>query len=234
MKLKIETIAFREERFIPKFIQHYQDKVDEIVVLNTTVPWLGEPDGEPDKTGAIARSLGATVIEYPWPTESAQRNAGLDYCADCDWVIILDPDEYISNSDWYNLLVYLDYAEAPALVVKHQRVFWKNMEVYPHKDYQQIIVVKPTVRFVDKRVVNCGYGEAPVDLLHFSWARTDEEVLRKITHYAHAAELNKDWYEKVWLANKKTNLHPLTPETLKGLIPAVLPLEIANLDLWPQ
>ncbi len=233
MRISIETIAFQEPRLIPKFIQHYQNKVDEIVVLNSTVPWNGESDAD-DKTGAIARSLGATVIEYNWPDETSQRNAGLDYLGDVDWVIVVDPDEFISDEDWGKLLFCLEKAEAPAYVVEHQRVFWKHSEVFPHNDYQQIIAVKPKeVRFVDKRVINTIYGVAPVDLLHFSWARTNDEVLKKLTHYSHADELLKGWYENVWLADAKTNLHPKDPEVLAALIPAKLPPEIEALDLFP-
>ena len=232
MRLALETLAFKEERLLPKFIQHYQDKVDEIVVLSSTIPWNGDPIE--DHSANIARSLGATVIEYPWPTETEQRNAGLDYCVDYDWVIVLDPDEFISNDDWGRLLECLEKAEAPSYVVQHQRVFWKHSEVYPHADYQQLIAIKPKEgRFVDNRVVNCVYGQAPVDLIHMSWARTDEEVLTKITHYAHANELIPIWYENIWLSGATRNLHPKTPETLSALIPAVLPPEIEKLGLWP-
>lgn len=233
MKIAIETLAFNEPRFLPKFIEHYKDKVDEVVVLNSTKPWKGEAV-EADPSAAIAKDMGVTVIEYAWPNEHEQRNAGLDYLQNCDWVLVLDPDEFLSDEDFAKLIKHLETAEAPAYVTAHQRVFWKDKEVFPHSDYQQIIAVRPDVRFVDSRVVNCVYGEAPTDLLHFSWVRTDEEVKNKISHYSHADELIPDWYEKVWLADKQTNLHPKTPETLKALIPAVLPPEIEKLDLWPS
>jgi len=234
MKLAIETIAYHEERFIPKFIQHYQNKVSEIVVLNSTKPWQGETDPEPDKTGTIANSLGATVIEFPWPNEHEQRNAGLDYLNDCDWVIILDPDEYIVDSAWQLLIEFLEHAEADAYVPIMQHTYWKTGYVIdPPEDYKQIIAVRPSVRFVDKRVVNCGYGHAPVDLHHFSWARTDKECLRKITHYAHAHELDPNWYKDVWLSDRTLNLHPLTPEALKEAVRVELPEELERLQLWP-
>jgi glycosyltransferase involved in cell wall biosynthesis len=234
MNLALEVLAYKEERLLPKFIQSMQDRVNEIVVLSSTKPWQGVGNGEKDKTAAIARSLGCAVIEYDWADETSQRNAGVDYCSDFDWLIVLDPDEFISNEDWDKFMECLEKAEAPAYIVEHQRVFWKHEEVFPHSDYQQLIALKPKqVRFVDKRVVNSVYGLAPVDLLHFSWARTDEEVLSKISHYSHANELIPDWYENVWKKNRRTNLHPKDPEVLAGLIPAVLPLEIQRLDLWP-
>lgn len=232
MKLAIETICLKEERLIPKFIQHYQDKVDEIIVLSSTKPWQGEIT-EPDLTANIAQSLGATVIAYPWENETEQRNAGVDYAMDYDWLIVVDPDEIIENKDWVRMYECLETAEAPAYVTAHQRVFWKDKEVFPHTDYQQLIALKPKeVRFIDKRVVNSTYGELPIDLLHFSWSRTNEEVWNKITHYSHADEFDDEkWFREVWLANKQTNLHPKTPETLKALIPAILPPEVEALEL---
>lgn len=233
MNLAIETIAYREERLILKFIQHYQDKVQEILVLNSSKPWKGEISG-PDNTASIARSLGATVIEHDWADEANQRNAGLAYLYDYDWVIVLDPDEYVSDSDWLALVQTLEQAEAPAYVVQHQRVFYKDKEVFPHDDYQQLIAVRPPKgQFFDKRCINCVYGVAPVDLFHMSWSRTDEEVLNKISHYSHADELIPDWYETVWKTDRKQNLHPKDPEVLAALIDAELPPELEALGLFP-
>ena len=81
-------------------------------------------------------------------------------------------------------------------------------------------------------MIDRNYDIAPVELLHFSWARTDKEILSKITHFAHADEFDTDkWYKEVWLANKTENLHPKSPETLKGLIDRELPKEIEELGL---
>jgi len=237
MKTAISTVAYREERMIVPFIQHYQNKVDKILVLNSTKPWNGVND-EKDYTGNIASSLGADVIQFNWASEEEQRNAGQDYLSDYDFVIVLDPDEYFSNDDFSTLLSTLTKTTADALIVEGQFTYWKNGFVaYPYKDYQQLVAVRPHVRFVDKRVVDSGYEEAPVWLHHFSWAKTDDEVLRKITHYAHANDFNiKDWYENVWLKWKPgmTDVHPVTPETLHQLIPANLPIEIERLKLWPM
>lgn len=234
MKLASVAVAFKEERFIPKYIQVMQDRVDEIVILNSTKPWQGDFNGT-DNTASIARSLGATVIEYDWPSEHEQRNAGQEYLSDCDWIIVLDPDEYLLDHDWDKLLECLSDTPADALVTGMQHTYWKRgFVIDPPEDYKQIIAVRPGVRFVDKRVVNCGFALAPTELHHFSWARSNEECLRKISHYAHAHELNKDWYNDVWLSDQLENLHPLTPESLKKAVRVVLPEELERLDLWPQ
>ena len=235
MKLAISTIAYKEERFIVPFIQHYQNKVEEILVLKSASPWSG--DDVEDKTGTIAKSLGATVIEYIWDNEHSQRNAGQEYLYEYDWIIVVDPDEYFDDENWLKLINYLEETEADAVIVEGQYTYWKDGWVAdPPRDYQQLVAVRPNVRFVDKRVVGSAYSIAPVWLHHFSWARTDEEIWNKISHYAHSKDFDiKDWYENVWLRWKPgmIDVHPTSPETLHKLIPANLPKEIERLDLWP-
>lgn len=237
MRLAICTIAYHEERFMPKFIQHYQNRVEEIVVLASTKPWNGEDEGV-DKTPAIARSLGATVIEHDWTSEEEQRNAGQEYLSDYDFVIVLDPDEYLDNEAWGRLVKHLETTEADALIVGGQYTMWRDGYVAdPPIDYPMLIAVRPTVRFVDKRVVGSAYVQLDdVWLYHFSWAKTDEEVWRKISHYAHASDFDiNDWFENVWKKWEPgmTDVHPVTPNTLHKLIPATLPDEIEKLELWP-
>lgn len=231
------AIAYREERLIGPHLKHIPDWVDEKYVLISTKPWFGEDKG-PDNTANNAHSSHdrkVVVLQNHWPNEETQRNHAQALNDDKDWLIILDPDEFLDDHNWAKLKDTLETTTADALIVKKQRVFWKDKEVYPCDDYQQLIAVRPHVRFVDKRVVSTSYEVAPVELLHFSWARTDEEVWDKISHYAHANDFDiKKWYKEVWKANKTENLHPTSPETLKGLIPAVLPLEIQRLNLWPK
>ena len=235
--MRIMTVAYKEERFLPKFIEYYNDKASEILVLNSTEPWFGEQTGV-DNSAEIARKLGASVVEYNWPTEQDQRNAGLEYFGD-GWVIVLDPDEFIDNKNWEKLVETLNNSptEINAYVVKRQFTYWKNGWVaHPPRDYKMLVAVRSPAKFIDKRVINEGFGVAPIDLHHFSWARTDDEILNKITHYAHAHDFNvKEWYEDVWKRWQLgvTDVHPVTPETLHHFIPANPPPEIERLHLWP-
>lgn len=233
MKLGCVTLAYREERFIVPFIQAMQNRVGEILVLNSLTPWEGIKDEE-DNTATVARSLGASVISFDWPNEAEQRNAGQDYFNDCDWVIVLDPDEYILDADWVELVRFLAKTSGDAFVCGMQHTYWKTgFVIDPPEDYKQIIAVKPYVRFIDKRVVDSPWAHAPVDLHHFSWARSDEECYRKISHYSHAHELDPDWFSNVWLSARTTDLHPLTPESLKEAVRVELPKELVGLNLWP-
>lgn len=233
MRVALSTICFNEERFIEPFLKHVPDWVEKKLVLVSSKPWYGKQE-LPDNSAQIAKKY-AEVIQYYWESETDQRNAGQDYLSEYDWIIVLDPDEFLTDEDWATLKDELELATERAFVVEHQRVFWKDKEVYPHTDYQQIIAVRPSVRFIEHRVVDTQYATLPVELLHFSWARTDDEIWRKISHYSHTNEFDKEkWYEEVWLGGKTENLHPLTPETLKALIPAKLPKKFKELLCSPN
>lgn len=231
------TIAHNEARFMPKFLSHIPDWVERKVVLVSTKPWNGEQE-ELDNTASLAGETGALVISNHWLSETAQRNTGQDLTNDCDWNIILDPDEFLSNEDWVKLKDFLKLTNADAVICQGQYTYWKDGWVAdPPRDYQQLIAVRPHVKFVDKRVVGSSYTVAPVWVHHFSWARTDEEVWRKISHYSHRDDFDiKDWYENVWLKWKPgdEDAHPVTPETLHKFKKAELPKEIEELDLWPK
>lgn len=226
------AICYNEPRMIVPHLQHLPDWIEEKLVLVSTQPWFGESVAH-DKTAELAAPY-ARVIEAYWETEEDQRNTGQALHQDKDWIIVLDPDEYLSEENWQKLKRFLETTNAEAAIVDHQRVFYKDKEVYPCFDYQQLIAVRPQVNFVEKRIGDAWCATAPVELLHFSWAKTDEEVWSKISHYAHAKDFDiKDWYENVWLANKTTNLHPVTPGALPALIDPQLPPEIKALGLFP-
>lgn len=241
MKVGLVTVAYNEERFIEPFLKHIPDWVDEKLVLVSSTPWQGEPE-LPDATDIIAEKMGATVIVHDWASEEEQRNAGQDYFHDYDWIIILDPDEFLDKKGWSELYEFLQPIQGipydEAYCVENQKVYWKDgWYATPDRDYKQLALVRPTVRFVDKRVVDRWQGGfIPVTIHHFSWARTDKEVWSKISHYAHAKDFDiKDWYDNVWLKWEPgmEDVHPTSPDTLHKLIPAELPAEIEELELWP-
>lgn len=236
MNLGSVCVAYHEPRFIVPHLKHVQ--IDDRLVLNSTIPWNGEPIG-PDNTAALAKPY-ARVVENYWPTEEEQRNTGQTLYQDKDWVVVLDPDEFLSNDGWRDLLNFLETTDADAVVCEGQYTYWKDGYVAdPPKDYQMLIAVRPHVQFVDKRVVGVPFVVAPVWVHHFSWARTNDEVWQKISHYAHAKDFDVNyWYESVWLPWQlgDKDVHPTTPDTLHDFKRAelVLPKELERLNLWPK
>ncbi len=79
-------IARDEEASIGMTIKSVLALVDEVIVVDT---------GSKDNTRIIAEGYGARVLDVAWEDDFAQaRNAGLDEAL-CDWVLILDADEFL-------------------------------------------------------------------------------------------------------------------------------------------
>ncbi|MDP4099119.1 glycosyltransferase family 2 protein [Paenibacillus sp. P96] len=79
-----------EEEVLPRCLRSVMHVADEIIVVDT---------GSADGTVAVAKSLGAKVIQMPWKDNfAAARNRGLEE-ATGDWIIWLDADEVLDRGE---------------------------------------------------------------------------------------------------------------------------------------
>lgn len=79
-------IARNEEASIGMAIKSVLALVDEVIVVDT---------GSTDNTRIIAEGYGARIMDVAWSDDfAAVRNVGLDE-ASCDWVLVLDADEFL-------------------------------------------------------------------------------------------------------------------------------------------
>lgn len=83
-------IVKNEEANLARCLRSVAGAVDEIVVVDT---------GSQDRTIEIAKSFGATVVEWAWRDDfAAARNVSLDH-ATGDWILFLDADEELFRED---------------------------------------------------------------------------------------------------------------------------------------
>lgn len=83
-------IARDEEDWVQQCIESVLPVVSEIILVDT---------GSTDRTAAIAEELGALVLKRAWDDDfSAPRNLSLAH-ATKDWILVLDADETIDESD---------------------------------------------------------------------------------------------------------------------------------------
>ncbi|NLP04853.1 glycosyltransferase family 2 protein, partial [Candidatus Fermentibacteria bacterium] len=82
VKLSLVTIAFNEERDLPRCLDSV-GFADEIVVVDS---------GSTDGTIEAARSRGAKVFDHPFEGFSKQKQFAIDR-ATGDWILVLDADE---------------------------------------------------------------------------------------------------------------------------------------------
>ncbi|XOI99572.1 glycosyltransferase [Paenibacillus polymyxa] len=86
--ISLTMIVKNEERVLRRCLQSVVNHVDEIIVVDT---------GSTDSTKEIAKEFGAKVYDYEWNNNFASaRNFALEQ-ASCDWCLVLDADEYMSN-----------------------------------------------------------------------------------------------------------------------------------------
>lgn len=94
MKISACYIVKDEEKNLAQSIGSLRDAVDEIIVADT---------GSEDNTIEVARQLGAAVYSFPWQEDfAAARNFALSR-ATGDWLILLDADEYFTESTAGNI-----------------------------------------------------------------------------------------------------------------------------------
>jgi len=83
-------IVKNEEDFLANCLNSVKDIADEIIIVDT---------GSTDNTINIAKKFNAKIISFNWVNDfSAARNESLKH-ATKDWILVLDADETIANSD---------------------------------------------------------------------------------------------------------------------------------------
>ena len=88
MTLTVVILTRDEELHIARAIRSVQAVADRILVVDS---------GSSDATVAIARDLGAEVLQHPFSNQARQFNWALEQLpADTDWIFRLDADEVVS------------------------------------------------------------------------------------------------------------------------------------------
>lgn len=224
MKVAVCSIAYNEEEWIERCIKQFQPFGLRHLVLLSTKPWNGSPQ-EPDRTEQIAKDAGAEVIIGYWETEAQQRNFGLSYLYDYDFVLIVDPDEFYTQKDIQTWLDSLDVSE-PSYRVKNIKTYWKTPEYVfsPPDNHEPIVAVNPKkavfyehrqIRKFTDDVPEFNQPVLPIQMHHMSWVKSDKKVKEKIQSYSHADDIPLNWYEDVWLKwepGSKTLIRPYGAE----------------------
>lgn len=221
MDVAVLTVTYRDNRFIQTCVRQFRPFVQSHVFFLSQSPWHGVPDGNWKETENIILSCGAECVVGCWESEAEQRNAGVMYLRNFDWILIVDTDERYEEKSIRLLLQFLEKdATLPAYGIGRILTYWKDTEtvVDPEESGGLIVAIRPTVQFVDKRCINQEWGFLPQDIVmhHLSYVRTNEEMKRKIETFEHHNEIVDNWYEEKWL-NGNENLHPVHPESFKRI-----------------
>jgi glycosyltransferase involved in cell wall biosynthesis len=209
MSFSVCTVAYNECEWIEACIEQFRPWGLRHLVLVSDTPWngAGAPD---DGTADIARNAGAEVQTGHWPSESAQRNWGLDCLSGSKYVLIVDADELYSESSITRLLTILEGSGEVGFRAAEMQTYWKTTEYAfspPDRWEPPVIAIDPrATRFYKHRQVEsevAGSPErlpaAPITLHHMSWVKSDGKVLEKIRSFSHSTQMRPGWYDNVWL-----------------------------------
>ncbi|MCJ8012746.1 glycosyltransferase family 2 protein [Paenibacillus sp. KQZ6P-2] len=155
-------IVKNEEKLISRCLESVKKLVDEIIIIDT---------GSIDKTKSIARQYTNHVYDYKWNDDfAAARNESLRH-ATGKWILILDADEYIKESehDFEKLRQYLNsqnpnqpccyilkilnltgngYDETNIIESSGARLFNNNVNIhYSQPIHEQLTVANGTIEF---------------------------------------------------------------------------------------
>jgi glycosyltransferase involved in cell wall biosynthesis len=166
-----------------------------------------------------------------WPNEAAQRNEGLKLVADAgiDYCVVVDADEIYDESQLNAAMTIVRQNPQIDCWRLTCLTYWKSYRyrVDPPELMTAPVFVRPgTGRFVDNRLYDCErHYSLPADTIvfhHMSYARTDAQVLRKITTFGHARDVVPGWFEQVWQRwdsdHSLENLNPCWPAAYRRII----------------
>lgn len=241
MRVAVCTIVYNEEAFIGGVIKNWKGKVEKHLILSSTRPWHGMsiPD---DKTNKIARKLDVELITLPWASERSQRNWGLGYLYDYDYVLVVDADELYEEQDQFKILEILGTNAGEFRVdntncyrIPQVVTYFKTPEYIldPPDSHEPLIAINPKkATFQECRIPSQQYivPIPSVKMHHLTFLRDDLRLWHKLHQFEHYNDVKPGWFENTW--------KHWTPDTenvrergvvASKAVPATMPKEIRDL-----
>ena len=192
------TVAYNDEKYIGGMLEGVKD-LHNLVIISE--PWRGAHAGF-DKTGEIAKRMGAEVIFQNFKCQKDERNFGLEYLQKkgFKYILILDTDEYFTKENIYDLMKYVSEKDADSYAVRNAKVYWKDWK-WHFRHTGGVICVKADKRFFGKREIAKKYNNITIPgnivFHHFSFSRTLEEMKVKATSREYSI-MSEEWLEQYW------------------------------------
>jgi glycosyltransferase involved in cell wall biosynthesis len=159
---------------------------DEILVMDS---------GSHDNTVALARSMGAKVVETDWIGFGHQKNRGL-YNAKGPWIFVLDADERISAELANEIQEVIKQNQYDVFEVSRRSLFVSKFMNHSgwRPDFTKRLFKKEVAKFSTHNVHEHletihKYGRLKAPLIHYSY-RDFETVLAKMNSYSTAGALD--------------------------------------------
>lgn len=212
--------------FLTESVRRVYPLVDKVIFLVNFMPWCGDP------FPVLRGNTIITILDIPdidnkfeivvgyWKDEAEQRNAGLKILRDkdVDWCLIVDDDELYNYEELKNIRHMLENDGIHAAYLIYHQIYWKDRDTIIEGvfgSFPTLARTDGTVNFNENRMILVkelhtwfSLSANMIMCHHMSYVRTDEEMYRKIQSFSHANDVIPDWYERIWLGDVTTYLHP--------------------------
>lgn len=220
--------VFDDDSWLPVMVDGLYEAVDGVLFLVAEQPWNGGEGETASTLEAIVQcpdpGKKLEIVRGPWRNETDQRNAGLDLARErgAELCLVADADEIYDTAAVLRMLQAAEqHPEVGAFYVS-MFTYWKTIEfrIDPPEHFTPVVLVRPALaRFVENRHVRTEkIGTFPPQFAichHLSYARTDEQVQKKLARFSHSHEIVPGWYQNIWLGwdlnPEMPNLHPVYP-----------------------
>jgi len=236
--------VYDDERWLKYMTESVYEEVGALFFLVGDSPWNGELtsnfqtlkniEAAPDPDKKIH------VIRGGWSSESEQRSVGLEIVRQGGFELcfIVDADEIYDPPSLRAMIGLALSKPQVGVFLMTCLTYWKShkFRIDPPEHYKPPVFVRCGVdeqyngNFLDRRHATAKFvGTIPPNIgvcHHMSYARTNEELQKKLASFSHAHEIRPDWYEQVWLKwdenVRMENLHPVYPEAYKRAVAVTL------------
>ena len=184
MKISVTIITLNEENNISRAIESVR-WADEIIVVDS---------GSTDRTVAIAKELGAKVLQQPWPGYGQQKNFAQDQASN-DWVLNLDADEAVTPELAKEISTAIQTRPEAGYDFPRKTFYmgrWiKHGGWYP--DYAVRLTNRHKARWTEpniheRLVVQGAVGRLNQPMHHYTFSNIQEQVLTNL-RYSHFGSL---------------------------------------------
>lgn len=222
--------VYDDEAWLRKSLDSVYSCCDKIFILISDKPWQGQCVDNTNTLRCIKQysdfDQKIEITNGTWNNETDQRNAGLlltekqgfEYC------FVVDADEIYDPVQLMNMMNYV--SKYPHIECWHMTwdTYWKSplFKIEPREPFKPVVFVRTgRVKFTENRSVGGNrHGMIPPEVgfcHHMSYARSDEQVKKKIATFSHAHQIKSHWFESVWKAwdanHLLPNLHPTHPSS---------------------
>jgi hypothetical protein len=218
---------------------------DEIVIgLDCErISWSGRPYAFDDT--AFAAGLAAVdpegkirVIEddfhteeHPMANDTRERNMLSTYCRPGNWVLQIDCDEYLLNPADFKVWLAKANAEldVQARWITVFKTFGETCLVAQEPNHRITIGTRLRGAYRHCRTTSRAAVLSNLQMLHYSWGRSREELALKLANWSHSRDFDTDRFLAFWdgvtLENymQFTNFHPLHPPLWAKFVAVKLP-----------